>query len=154
MSFRYVVTAILLNHELATEYASWIQGGHMQDVVNLGGAISAEMIVLDSTDGRIHVQSSYLFPSREVYDAYQVGAAVALRADGKRLWVDTGKVAEWIRQTGEVSFSYGSVASVTGDGDIALQKTEWPELVGKKNFSTFIQQLCILIINATSRYEC
>ena len=155
MTFRYVVTAILLNQELATEYASWIQGGHMQDVVNLGGATSAEMVVLDSSDGRVHVQSSYLFPSRAAYDAYQVGAAVALRAEGKLLWVDTGKVVEWIRQTGEVYFSYGGVAAVTGDGDVPLQKMEWPELVGTENnklfLSFFFNQNAISVLH---RYEC
>ena len=130
MAFRYMVTAIIANHEYANEYVAWLKGGHVQDVVNRGGALTGEVVVLDSSDGRIHVQSLYLFPSRSSFDGYQTGAAVELRAEGKRLFVDTNKVAEWQRATGEVNYAYHSSVSVGGHGDTIFRKTEWPELLG------------------------
>jgi hypothetical protein len=137
--FRYIVTAFLVSQELASEYTSWLQHGHVEAVVVQGGAISAEVLVLDPTpdDARVAVQSSYLFRSREAYEVYQAGPAVALREEGRRLFAETGKVAEWRRSTAEVIISIpsapGNSVTVGAGGDVAppAPKTEWPELVGK-----------------------
>jgi hypothetical protein len=140
MAFRYMVTAIIANQEYANEYVAWLKGGHVQDVVNRGGALTGEVIALDSTDGRIHVQSLYMFPSRSAFESYQTGAAVELKAEGKRLFVDTNKVAEWQRATGEVNYVYNSAISVGGHGDTVFRKTEWPELLGLEYCCIF--ELC------------
>jgi hypothetical protein len=147
--FRYIVTAFLLSQELASEYTSWLQHGHLEAVVVQGGAISAEVLALDPTpeDNRFAVQSSYLFPSRAAYEAYQAGPAVALREDGRRLFAETGKVVEWRRSTAEVILSIpasspSSSVTVGAGGDVAppAPKTEWPELVGKPSIGTSIIQ--------------
>ncbi|HEX6871990.1 MAG TPA: DUF4286 domain-containing protein [Micromonosporaceae bacterium] len=59
-------------------YVEWLRGGHCQAVVREGGAISAEVTMLDEGT----VEARYLFGSRADFDAYEAGPAVDLRADG------------------------------------------------------------------------
>lgn len=79
-----------------------MKSGHVQGVI-AGGATSAEVIVLDSDDGSVKVESNYLFPSRAALQAYFDGPALALREEGKVLFIDTGKVT-FQRRIGEVAF--------------------------------------------------
>lgn len=136
--FRYIVTAFLVSQELVTEYTSWLQHGHLEAVVNQGGALSAELLALDPTpeDSRFAIQSSYLFPSRAAYEAYQAGPAVALREEGRRLFAETGKVVEWRRSTAEVVMAVPPATTTSvnvgaGGGVVPEPKSEWPELVGE-----------------------
>ncbi|RYY84522.1 hypothetical protein EON63_09095 [archaeon] len=75
----------------------------MQLVV-AGGARTAEVVVLESDDQTVRVESIYLFDSRDALQAYFDGPALELREDGKKLWVDTGKIS-FARRVGEVVFS-------------------------------------------------
>ena len=79
-----------------------MKNGHVQGVVD-SGATSAEVIVLESDDGSVRVESSYIFPSRAAFQAYFDGPAIALREEGKALLIDTGKVS-FQRRIGEIVF--------------------------------------------------
>ncbi len=69
-----------------------------------GGASTAEVNVLESDDGVVRVESLYTFPSRAALQAYFDGPAIALREEGKALFMDTGKIS-FSRRIGEIAFS-------------------------------------------------
>ncbi|WP_040741801.1 DUF4286 family protein [Nocardia tenerifensis] len=96
--FTYVVTAEFADDEVRQEYLAWMRGGHVAKVVELGAAVSGQVVLLD--DGR--VEGRYVFPDRETFAAYETGPAVALRADGAR-FTESGRVV-FARCTGEVLF--------------------------------------------------
>jgi Domain of unknown function (DUF4286) len=98
---RYTVTATLSSPSVLEEYLDWLRNGHVQAVV-AGGAEVAEVCVVDDPD-KTQVDSSYVFPSREVMQAYFDGPAIALREDGKLKFVDTGKVT-FARRISEIRF--------------------------------------------------
>jgi hypothetical protein len=68
----------------------------------------SEVVRLDRDDGKVSLQSSYRFPTREAFDAYSSGPAVALRAEGLKLFAETGKVTELSRAVGVVQESWPS----------------------------------------------
>ena len=74
----YSVRAEFDDEATRERYLDWLRNGHCLAVVREGGALSAEVTVLE--DGA--VESRYLFGSRASYDAYETGAGVALRAEG------------------------------------------------------------------------
>ncbi len=78
----YRVRAEFGDPETRTRYIEWLRDGHLQAIVRDGGALSGELTVFD--DGP--VETRYLFASRAAFEAYQEGAAVALRADAARLF--------------------------------------------------------------------
>jgi len=96
--FIYVVTAEFTNDDVRGEYLGWMRGGHVAKVVELGGAVSGEVVLLD--DGR--VEGRYVFPDRGAFTAYESGPAVELRAEGAR-FTESGEVV-FARRTGEVIF--------------------------------------------------
>jgi hypothetical protein len=61
-------------------YVAWLRDGHCLAMVRVGGALSAEVTVLDGGG----VEARYLFASRADYDDYRVGPAVHLGADRDR----------------------------------------------------------------------
>ena len=89
----YTVTATITNPEADLQaYVDWLNGGHVAAVVATG-ALSGDVVVLDSEHGTsTEVESVYVFPSREVLQAYFDGPAQILRKEGVELWIDTGKV--------------------------------------------------------------
>lgn len=146
---RYTVTATLLP-EHAPSYEAWLREGHVQAVLELGAAFSAEVILLDRDDGKTAIQASYLFPSREVFDAYVAGPATILRQDGLKLWAETGKVLEWARSTGIVraTFPPEEIARGTGGAVVPVPgKREWPELVGR------LWRSCFYLFRIDSTYH-
>jgi hypothetical protein len=74
----YTVRATFADATTRQQYIDWLRDGHCLAVVREGGAMSAEVTVLD--DGA--VESRYLFGSRADFDAYEAGPAQHLRADG------------------------------------------------------------------------
>lgn len=92
--------------QVAAEYVSWLENGHVDLVVN-AGAHSA-MIVridtpagIDSAAGPIRVMTQYVFPTRAVFDRYVAEFAPALRAEGlARFGPERGIRME--RLTGEI----------------------------------------------------
>jgi hypothetical protein len=97
------------------EYLGWLKGGHVQALIDEGGALSGEVVLLDSTsatatctsEGVSRVASNYIFPTREVLDAYAGGEVAArLRGEGVSMFVDTQKVVSFERLVGPVVFQY------------------------------------------------
>ena len=102
---RYVVRATLHDPIHLEEYLAWLtDGGHVTEVLSKGKASSGEVVVLDVGDGAVMVESSYIFPSRSVFDSYMAGPALELRKDGVSRFVDTGKCV-FTRTIGEIRFS-------------------------------------------------
>jgi hypothetical protein len=61
-----------------SEVLGWLEDDHAGDVVR-AGALGAEITLLD--DGVIECR--FRFASREAFEAYEAGPAVALREDGR-----------------------------------------------------------------------
>jgi hypothetical protein len=76
--FVYMVRSEFPDAATRARYLEWLCGGHAATLVSEGGALRAEVAELD--DGV--VETRYLFASREAFDAYEAGPAIALRADG------------------------------------------------------------------------
>ena len=65
MSTRYTVVATCRDAAVKEEYVAWLKGGHMQAVMQEGGASSAEIDVLESAEGQpIKLEAQYVFESR------------------------------------------------------------------------------------------
>lgn len=84
--FLYSVRSRFTNHEVRAEFIAWLAGGHLADVVK-AGALDAELVEFEpdaerGADAPGDVESRYRFASREAYEAYAAGPAVALRAEG------------------------------------------------------------------------
>lgn len=81
--FLYSVRSSFSNHEVRAEFIAWLAGGHLADVVK-AGALAAELVELEPPAGGApgDVESRYHFASREAYETYAAGPAVALRAEG------------------------------------------------------------------------
>ncbi len=78
----YMVIATLPSAAVADEYVSWLEDGHVDQVVK-GGAHSAMIVRLDpDTAGKPRVMTQYVFSTREVFDHYVARHAPALRAEG------------------------------------------------------------------------
>lgn len=84
--FLYSVRSRFSNHEARAEFIAWLADGHLADVVK-AGALDAELVEFEpdperGSDAPGDVESRYHFASREAYEAYAAGPAVALRAEG------------------------------------------------------------------------
>ncbi len=84
--FLYSVRSRFTNAATRAEFIAWLAGGHLADVVK-AGALDAELVELEPerdapVDAPGDVESRYHFASREAYEAYAAGPAVALRAEG------------------------------------------------------------------------
>ena len=84
--FLYAVRSRFANHGVRAEFIAWLAGGHLADVVQ-AGALNAELVELEpdgdrGADAPADVESRYHFASRDAYEAYAAGPAVALRAEG------------------------------------------------------------------------
>src|SRR5262245_13906468 len=76
----YTVLTEFTDPDTRDRYVSWLRDGHCLAMVRDGGALSAEVTVLDAGG----VETRYLFASRADYDDYQTGPAVHLGADRDR----------------------------------------------------------------------
>lgn len=84
--FLYAVRSRFTNHEVRADFIAWLAGGHLSDVVR-AGALDAELVEFEPDASRGDgapgdVESRYHFASREAYEAYAAGPALALRAEG------------------------------------------------------------------------
>ena len=97
----YMVIATLPSTTVADEYVSWLEDGHVDQVVKRG-AHSAMIVRLDSDSaGKPRVMTHYVFATREVFDHYVAQHAPALRADGlKRFPPERG--ISFARSVGEI----------------------------------------------------
>jgi len=84
----YSVRAEFADEAVRERYLDWLRNGHCLAVVREGGALSAEVTVLE--DGA--VESRYLFGSRASFDAYEAGPGVRLRAEGNSRFPGGGDI--------------------------------------------------------------
>jgi len=82
----YTVIAETNSEATMRAYVDWLSSGHIRDVIE-SGAQSATLVRLDkSEDGMHRAEVRYVFGSRNAFEAYEAGPAVALREDGIRLF--------------------------------------------------------------------
>jgi hypothetical protein len=99
----YIVTARVPDTSIADRYVRWLQGGHIQAVLAGGAASAAVLSVHEVGSDRpapIEVVSQYTFPSVAEFERYERESAPGLRAEGARLFGQSGIVFK--RQVGEV----------------------------------------------------
>lgn len=78
----YTVTATLPDRETADEYIAWLEDGHVDAVIERG-AHSGMIVELEPReDGRVEVETRYVFSTRELFDRYEREHAPELRAEG------------------------------------------------------------------------
>ena len=81
-SFVYSVRSTFVTAEVRSDFIAWLRDGHLADVVR-AGALDAEIVEFEAAEGALgEVETRYHFASREAFDAYAAGPAVALRAEG------------------------------------------------------------------------
>lgn len=88
---QYTVTAKLAaEHEAG--YVAWLKDGHIQAIVDEGGACVARVEQRGNPEeGVACVKSVYVFPSRDAFAAYETGLAPKLREDGIRRYGPTSE---------------------------------------------------------------
>jgi hypothetical protein len=98
----YTVTATLPDEATAREYIAWLEGGHIDQVIE-GGAHSAMIVRTDPDNAgdlpRIEVR--YIFSTREVFERYVREHAPRLRAEGLRKFGPERKIG-FARSVGEI----------------------------------------------------
>ena len=94
----YAVTATLPDEAISREYIAWLEGGHVDAVID-GGAHSAMIVRLEGEPVRIETQ--YIFPTRDVFVRYEQKHAPALRADGMQRF-GSGRGVSFERRVGEI----------------------------------------------------
>ena len=92
MKVRYTVTAAMKGKDVFEEYVQWLQGGHVQALITAGALSACVEAHQDNTEEEFKVDSVYVFACQADLDSYSAGAAVALREEGIKLFVETGKV--------------------------------------------------------------
>ncbi len=83
--FRYTVRASCSTPALAAEFADWLRGGHVAEVV-ASGALSAEVLLVDaSADSPSSTcEVRYRFTDRNAFQAYERDHAPRLREEGRQ----------------------------------------------------------------------
>lgn len=82
----YTVIAETDSEAAMRAYVNWLTLGHIEAVIE-AGALSATLIRHDLVPGSpLRAEVRYMFGSREAFEAYEQGPAVALRAEGAALF--------------------------------------------------------------------
>ena len=82
----YTVIAETESEAYIRAYVDWLTRGHIRDVIQ-AGAISGTVVRIDRADGApFAAEARYLFGSREDFQQYETGPAMALRAEGIALF--------------------------------------------------------------------
>lgn len=99
----YAVTAEISDRATAERYVAWLLGsgaeftgkpGHAAQVLAWGGTL-AEITEIDGEGGDagvVRVECRYEFPGRAALERYLGEGAPALREEGQRLFLESGKV--------------------------------------------------------------
>lgn len=95
MTFAYTVRAEFDDPRRRAAYLDWLVDGHAAAIV-AGGATAVQVVALD--DGA--VEARYVFASAQAFREYEVGPAVALRAEGAERFGSAD--ARFRRSTGAV----------------------------------------------------
>ncbi len=82
----YTVIAETESEASMRAYVAWLIQGHIRDVIQ-AGALSGTVVRHDHTEGATFTaEARYVFGSREAFQRYEAGPAVALRAEGIALF--------------------------------------------------------------------
>jgi hypothetical protein len=82
----YTVIAETKSSADACAFATWLNDGHISDVVK-AGAVSGQLVSFDSDSNGIHrFEVRYIFDSIEQFGAYEDGPAHLLRDEGIALF--------------------------------------------------------------------
>lgn len=82
----YTVIAETDSEASIRAYVDWLTRGHIRDVIQ-AGALSGTVVRLDRAEGApFAAEARYMFGSREDFQRYESGPAVALRAEGIALF--------------------------------------------------------------------
>ena len=82
----YTVIAETESEASIRAYVDLLTRGHIRDVIQCG-AISGTVVRIDRADGApFAAEARYLFGSREDFQQYETGPAMALRAEGIALF--------------------------------------------------------------------
>eukprot|EP01135_Chromosphaera_perkinsii_P002724 Nk52_evm92s226 gene=Nk52_evmTU92s226 len=76
--YSYIVCCELPSTEIAEDWVEWLRGGHMQDMIEIGGAETGELIRV----GELSYQARYVFPSEASFKHYMEEIAPKLRGEG------------------------------------------------------------------------
>jgi hypothetical protein len=79
MKIAYTVAVTFSDSSLVEDWLSWLQGGHIADVL-AGGASDVEIIEMEASSPSFEIR--YHFPSREGFANYEKEHAPRLRAEG------------------------------------------------------------------------
>lgn len=112
MGLLYTVTATISDPATKAEYAAWLLGGHIQQVI-AGGADSAMVVELTepAVPGESKVAVHYRFRNEQTLKTYVDVHAPALRADGLARFGNRG--VRWERTIGTV-FEPGTIPGGAG----------------------------------------
>lgn len=99
----YAVTGACRDEKVVGEFRAWLEGGHVLEVVERGGAATAWIAEVEDEPHTLEIL--YVFRSREDLAAYERDHAPALREEGLRLFGD-----------GRISFSR-RIAHIVGKVD-------------------------------------
>lgn len=87
----YMVVATLPSRQIADEYVTWLEDGHVDAVID-AGAHSAMIVRLEREPGdslpgeAAQVMTQYVFSTSEVFERYVATHAPNLRAEGLKLF--------------------------------------------------------------------
>lgn len=81
----YTVVATLPTSQMRDAYISWLQQGHLDEVV-AGGAESGAIVAIDEPGLPLRVEARYVFRTRDAYDRYIQTVSPGLRAKGMALF--------------------------------------------------------------------
>jgi hypothetical protein len=81
----YTVVATLPTSQMRDAYITWLQQGHIDEVV-AGGAESGTIVAIDEPSEPIRVEARYVFRTRDAYDRYIQAVSPGLRAKGLALF--------------------------------------------------------------------
>ncbi|MFQ3648992.1 MAG: dipeptidase PepE [Gemmataceae bacterium] len=82
----------------AERWLAWMHSKHLAEVI-MAGARSAELVELDSSEGRLF-EARYRFANRAAFGRYEQQQAVRLRAEGQSLF-PAGETIRYERNVGE-----------------------------------------------------
>lgn len=96
MTFAYTVHAFFDDQAVATQWAAWLQNGHLADVL-AAGAGSAELVQL----APLELEARYWFADAVAFAKYEEQSAPKLRAEGLAKF-PASRGVRLSRSTGEV----------------------------------------------------
>ena len=97
--FIYTVTGTFADSGLLERWIAWLESGHVQEVVRVGGALQADIVRMEGVANKVQV--CYRFSSAEAFASYERDRAPRLREEGLKLFPASDSI-RYERSTGTV----------------------------------------------------